>query len=414
MNILMCNKFYFPRGGTERYLFSICKGLENLGHRILTFSMRNKNNLDSEFSGYFIEEIDLSKKLQVRDIFEFRKILNFIYSFPAKSKIEQLIKKYSPDVAHLHNIYHHISSSIIHPLKKNNIATVMTLHDYNLICPNYSLFSGLKLCERCKKTNFYEAVINKCVKNSRLASLLACFEMYFCRISRIYENQIDMFIAPSRFLQNKYIEFGIDRKKIVFLPHAIDLKHFSPHFEPGQYILYFGDIQYRKGVHLLLTIAKHFKHVPLKIIGSGLQEKFMREVVSKDNLTNVEFLGYKSEENLAESIANALFVIVPSLWHEVAGLAIYEAFASGKCVVAAHRGGIPEIVRNDINGILFDPEDEQGLLAKIRELMDNQGRIEELGRNGFESIKSINDPTKHHQMLESIYADAIKKHKKGS
>lgn len=407
----MCNKFHFIRGGTERYLFDLSEGLKKLGHTVINFSTKDKRNFYSEHSDYFIEGSDFSKDLELDDIADARKALNFIYSFPARKNIECLIERYEPDVAHIHNIYHHISSSIIHSLRKKGIPIVMTVHDYKLICPNYTLFMNNKVCERCKKYNYYNAIIYKCIKNSTLASILACFEMYFCKTLKIYENNIDLFIAPSKFIQNKLVDFGIDRERIFYLPYAINLNHFRANFEPGEYILYFGNIHFRKGVHQLLTVGKQFKHIPIKIIGEGPYKEALQQFISKYSLSNVELLGYRPIEELITFISRALLVIVPSLWYEVMGLSIYEAFASGKCVVASNIGAIPEIVKDDVNGVLFNPLDEQELLEKIEYLLNNPLKIKELGKNAFEMINEYNNPINHYQTLLSIYYNLLNKNK---
>lgn len=413
MKILMCHKFHFLSGGAERYLFDLREGLSKLGHTVIDFSTENTRNEYSVYSGYFVKGINFSKISLRKPLYNIKATLNFIYSLKAKKNIARLIDDFKPDVAHIHNIYHHLSISILDILRNKKIPVIMTLHDYKLICPNYSLFSNNEICERCKKYNYYNAIIYKCVKKSRLASILACLEMYFCKMLKIYENNIDVFIAPSRFIQNKLVDFGIDRKKIFYLPHAINLNLFEPNFEPGEYIVYFGNICYRKGTHLLLTVAKQFKHIPLKVIGEGPYKRVLQQQVSEYNLKNVELLGYKPVNELIDVVSKALLVVIPSLWYEVAGLTIYEAFALGKCVVASDIGGIPEIVKDGINGILFQPGDEQDLLEKIVYLLNNPHKIKELGRNGFKTINEHNNPASHYQTLVSIYNGVIDKHKSG-
>jgi hypothetical protein len=86
----------------------------------------------------------------------------------------------------------------------------MTLHDYKMICPNYTLFSNGAICERCKGHRYYEAVLQKCVKGSSLSAALCAVEAYTHRITGAYEKGIDAYIAPSQFMRRKMSEFGID------------------------------------------------------------------------------------------------------------------------------------------------------------------------------------------------------------
>jgi glycosyltransferase involved in cell wall biosynthesis len=410
MKILMCNKFHFIHGGAERYLFDISEELKKSRHTIIDFSTKDRRNFYSEYSDYFIEGSDFSENLKLVGIADIKQAINFIYSFPARRNIESLIGRYRPDIAHIHNIYHHLSSSIIHSLRKKSIPMVMTVHDYKLICPNYTLFAKNKICERCKRHNYYNAIKYKCIRNSALASILACFETYFCKILKIYESNIDLFITPSRFMQNKLVDFGMDKKKVFYLPYAINLSRFRVNFEPGEHILYFGNMHYRKGVQRLLTIAKQFKNIPIKIIGDGPYKKVVQQLVGDHNLTNVELVEHKPINELIDFVSRALLVIMPSLWYEVAGLTIYESLASGKCVVASNIGAIPEIIKDGVNGVLFNPEDENDILKKIGYLLDSPERIKELGRNGLEMINRYNNLGRHCQTLIEIYDDVINRY----
>jgi glycosyltransferase involved in cell wall biosynthesis len=407
MKILMCHKFLFPLGGAERYLLDLREGLARLGHTVIDFSTHNIHNPGSEYSDFFVRGWNFSEILSRRQYYNVKAALNFIYSLEAKDNIERLINKYTPDIAHIHNIYHHISPSILPVLRKNKIPVVMTLHDYKLVCPNYSLFTANLPCERCKSGNYFNTVIHKCLNNSYPASFLGCLEMYFAKIFKLYENNVDLFIAPSVFVKNKFIDFGIDKRKIYYLPYAIDLAGFNPNFDHGKYILYIGNLYAKKGVETLLMSAKYLKGISIKIIGEGPQRCELESFSRRERLTNVEFLGYRSKKDLAGFIRDALFTVVPSRWYEVSGLIIYESFASGKCVVASNIGGLPELVDDGLNGLLFRPGDFNDLVEKIRYLINNPMRIRELGRNAYEKICQINRPEAHCQNLLNTYNQLI-------
>lgn len=410
MKILMCHKFHFLAGGAERYLFDLRKGLSKLGHTVIDFSTQNVRNEYSDYSGYFVKGINFSEISTRRPIYNIKAALNFIYSFEAKENIERLIDDFKPDVAHIHNIYHHLSASVLDILRKRRIPIIMTLHDYKLACPNYSLFIQGMPCERCKHKKYFNAIIHKCLKDSYMASILACLEMYFCNTFKIYENNVDLFIAPSIFTKNKMIDFGIDAKKIHHLPYVIDLECFMPDFENGKYILYFGSLSHKKGVQTLLKSATYLKNLPIKIIGDGPQRAELEQLAHKERLLNVEFLGYKQGDELARFIRDAIFVVVPSEWYEVSGLNIYESFASGKCVIGADTGGIPELIEDGYTGLLFRSGDPNDLVRKIFYLTQHPQRIEEWGRNAYRKIHNLNNPLSHYQELLNIYDNPISKY----
>jgi glycosyltransferase involved in cell wall biosynthesis len=401
MKILMCNKFHYPAGGAEVYLFDLCAGLGDLGHTVINFSTQNPRNLPSPYGGYFVKPADLSS---------IGSAAKFIYSRASAESIARLIDKYHPDIAHIHNIYHQISPSILKVLAKNKIPAVMTLHDYKLICPNYSLFTGGKPCERCRGGKYYNAVRYKCFKSSFLKSSLAVLEMYFSKLLKIYEENIALFIAPSRFLKDKLVSFGLDASKVIYLPQAINLESFKPDLAPGRYILYSGGLSIKKGVKLFLESLQNLSAAPaVKIAGDGPLSRELPSLISKLGLKNVELLGFKSREELSRIIRGSLFVAVPSLWPEVAGLSIYEAFSCGKCVIASDRGGIPELVEDNVNGLLFDPAEPGSLKAKISWLIGHPAKMVEFGRNGLEKVSKINNGKAHYERLAQLYSGLLSK-----
>jgi len=394
MNILMCNKFNFIKGGAERYLFDLKSGLRRLGHSVIDFSVLSPRNEYSEYSAYFVKEKAFSSPIAA---------LDFIYSFEASRKIGFLIDKFKPDVAHIHNIYHQISSSILYTLRRKKVPVVMTLHDYKLICPNYSLFSGGNFCQKCKSGGYYNAFARKCLKNSYMASFLVCLEMYITKLFKVYESSVALFIAPSKFMLNKAVEFGIDKRKISYLPYAIDLEQFSPGALNGGYILYFGDISEKKGVASILDCARQFPGTAIKIAGDGSDKDKYEHYCSDHGLKNVEFLGYKTRPELIPVIRGALFVVVPSKWPEVCGLVIYESFSCGKCVIASNIGGIPEFVEDKSTGLLFQPENQRDYLDKVDYLLRYPEERRRLGDNAREKIAYFNNRSRHYQELIKIY-----------
>lgn len=408
----MCNKFNFLSGGAETYLFDLCRGLSDLGHTVINFSTKDRRNIPSAYINYFVKAPDLSASFKNNPVNNIKSAFNFIYSVASARNIERLINEHRPDIAHIHNIYHHISSSILHTLRKKNMPVVMTLHDYKLICPNYSLFRSGEICEECKGYKYYNAIRYKCLQGSYLKSALTCLEMYFCKLLRIYENNVDIFIAPSIFMQQKTISFGINPKKICYLPYAINLDGFEPNFAADGYILYFGDISAKKGVRFFLDNIKHIsKKVKIKVVGDGPLRGRLSDLIREEGLENVELLGHMPRGKLVNFIRNCLFVVVPSLWPEVVGLNIYEAFACGKCVIASNRGGIPELIENGVNGLLFDPSRPGELKDKVQYLINNPQIGVKFGRNGFEKISKFNNRESHISKLLEIYSKQIESHR---
>jgi glycosyltransferase involved in cell wall biosynthesis len=211
-------------------------------------------------------------------------------------------------------------------------------------------------------------------------------------------------------LKDKLVSFGLDASKVIYLPQAINLESFKPDLAPGRYILYSGGLSIKKGVKLFLESLQNLSAAPaVKIAGDGPLSRELPSLISKLGLKNGALLGFKSREELSRIIRGSLFVAVPSLWPEVAGLSIYEAFSCGKCVIASDRGGIPELVEDNVNGLLFDPAEPGSLKAKISWLIGHPAKMVEFGRNGLEKVSKINNGKAHYERLAQLYSGLLSK-----
>ena len=215
MKILMINKFHYLRGGSERAVFDLMKLLEINGHQVINFSMRDKKNVASKYDKFFIKNVNFEK-------FNVINIIKFFYNYEAVNKLKKLVEAEKPDIAHLHNIAHQISPAIISVLKKNNIPIAQTLHDYKLICPNSRLFSQGKICEKCQSGKYYNCFFGKCAHDSWVKSFLGMSEAYLNNSLFKYYNKINIFIAPSRFMKDVCVKFGLPENKIKVIYNFIE------------------------------------------------------------------------------------------------------------------------------------------------------------------------------------------------
>ena len=122
MKILMVNKFFFVKGGSETYYFSLKKLLESKGHSVIDFSMQDDRNFPSEYSKYFVSGVYYNKPLGIKK--KIKAGVNIIYSLEAKKKFEQLILDTKPDIIHLHIFQHQLSPSIVDVIKNYNLPAV--------------------------------------------------------------------------------------------------------------------------------------------------------------------------------------------------------------------------------------------------------------------------------------------------
>jgi len=349
-----------------------------------SFAMHHPNNENSPWSEYFVDELEFGHAYNIS-----QKVImagKVIYSLEARNNLGKLIDKFRPDIAHAHCIYHHLSPSILSLLHDNGIPTVMTAHDLKLACPAYKMLNSNGICEKCKHGNLLHLVKNRCIHNSLSISTLIAIESAFHKLSGLYSKNLDKFITPSLFFREKLIQWGWPEEKLVYIPNFLNSSNYTPNYNPGNYFLYFGRLAPEKGVDTLIR-ATALAGVKLKIAGTGPYEDRLRSI-SAENGADVTFLGYCSGDTLWELIRSCRAVVLPSQWYENAPISILEAYASGKPVLGAQIGGIPEMINENTTGFLYtsgDVNELSNLLDKINRLSVSD--IQALGREARSHVE---------------------------
>jgi glycosyltransferase involved in cell wall biosynthesis len=413
MKILMIDKYYFVKGGAERYLFELTEVLQANGHTVVPFGMKHPDNFATEFEPHFADNIDYTLDSAWQKAVHFFTISGrMIYSLHARRQLETLVAQERPDIAHVHMIDHQLSPSILHALKKYKVPVIQTVHQYKLVCPNYRLYNPrtAQICEKCLSGNFYHPIFERCHKDSTAAGLLLAVESYLHRWTKIYERNIDIFHVPSRFMGEKMRQAGVGRGKIRHCPYSIKMDKFTPNYKSGGYALYFGRLSDEKGLLTLLHAMRNLPDVPLRVVGDGPQEQELKNFVGRYEMDNIFFLGKKSGAELARLVQEANSVVVPSEWYDNSPLVIYESMAYGKPVIAARMGGMPELIREGETGLLFDAGNVDQLTEKIRFLWDQPKLAEQYGRAARANAEQEFDPAAHYEIIHDWYRELIAAH----
>jgi len=360
--LLSVNNYYYPRGGAETVFLEHNHMFERLGWKVVPFAMRHERNLPSAWSEYFVDEIEFGASYSVAE--KLVRIPRVIYSLQARQRLGRLLEAVAPDVCHAHNIYHHISPSILGLLKRRHIPVVLTLHDLKIACPAYQMLARDGVCERCRGGHIYNVVRHRCIKDSTALSAVVMAEAVVQRVLRTYTQCVDRFVVPSRFYAEKLAEWGFAPDRFRHVPNFVDVAGLSPNFAPGERYVYFGRLAREKGLHTLIRAAAASRS-RLAIAGTGPELASLQELTRATH-ADVEFLGHLSGTALHAAVRNARAVVIPSEWYENAPMSVLEAYALGKPVIGARIGGIPELVRDGATGFLFESGDVESLAATLR------------------------------------------------
>ncbi len=370
------------------------------GHTIVDFSMEDGRNLSSPYAEFFVPNTSydssggVAKKIQ--------QAVSFIHSSVAVRKLEALLVQEKPQIAHLHNIYHQLTPSIIPLLKRYGVKVVLTLHDCKLVCPSYLALHNDRICNACVGGKFSKAFTVNC-QNSKVRSLLLSVEALFHKWRKSYDG-VDLFLAPSQFLADLTTQ-RISKDKIKVLHNGIDVSLYQPNYNDGGYCLYFGRLSREKGVQTLLKAhGEMVSHFPLKVVGTGslaeeLQKRYMK----------VDFLGYQSGQALIDVIAGAAFIVVPSEWYENCSMVVLESMALGKPVIGSRIGGIPEQIEDGKTGFLFEMGNVTELAEKMETLVNDSVLRKEMGREARRKLEEQYSLAQHNKRLFEIYSALLDK-----
>jgi len=406
MNVLLVNKFLFPKGGSETVLYGEAGLLSAHGHRLASLAMNHPRTIPPPWPAAFVSPVVTDGHASPFEAL--RSAGRMLWSLEAKRRLDALIRGWKPDLAHLHNFHHQISPSILPLLKRRGVTTVVTLHDWKWVCPIYTCFSRGRACERCRGGRFYRCALRRCHRGSAARSLLAAAETTLHRSLLRLERRVDLFIAPSLFMKRKLRDMGL-RAPIAHLPHFIDAALYRPSLEPPREasFIYFGRLAPEKGLGSLLRAANGLPW-PLVMAGDGPMRPELEQAAAALPAGRLTLHPHLGRDGLAEAVRRASFAVLPSEWYENAPLSILEAFALGKPVVASRIGGIPELVQDGETGLLVEPGDVEGLRRAVSGLASDPARAAEMGRRARRFVEERLNPEDHYHRLMAAYERAGK------
>lgn len=398
MKVLLVNKFLYPKGGAETYVFQLGGILTAHGHAVQYFGLDNEKNIVGNNAGAYVSNIDFNAGVRRNLAAPFR----IIYSVEARKKIRQALTDFEPDIVHLNNIQFHLTPSIILEIEKyrqrtgRNVRIIYTAHDYQLICPSHGLFdTEIKICEKCLAGNYTYCFRTKCMKNSIVKSLLATFDAYWWKYSKAYY-YIDKIICPSYFLKRK-----LDTQKRFFEKTTVLHNFIEPQktakVEKENYVLEFGHLSRDKGTLTLLEVAKRMPNVRFVFAGYGEAVEDIKQI------SNAEYVGFQTGEALKQLIQKAKCSVYPSECYENCPFSVIESQMYLTPVIGSRMGGIPELVRGGETGLLFEAGNADDLEGKIRYLLETPGVLENYTDNCRRA--AFETPDTYYQKLLQIYGN---------
>jgi len=379
MKVLMVNKFLYPNGGSETYIFKLGEHLISNGHEVQYFGMEHEGRCVGNKVEAYTSDMDFHGGSKLSKL---TYPIKTIYSTEARKKIRLVLDDFKPDVVHLNNFNYQLTPSVILEVVKwrkqtgNKVKIVFTAHDYQLICPNHMMSNPQTkmICEKCVGQKFINCTKGKCIHGSTAKSIIGTMEaIYWNKINKAYR-YIDKIICCSYFMKTKMDTNPLFKDKTIALHNFIDKVEWK-NTDKKDYILYFGRFSEEKGIGTLMEVCKQLPEVKFIFAGSGPLENEINKI------DNVENVGFQKGEALEKLIREARFSIYPSAWYENCPFSVMESQMYGTPVLGANIGGIPELIRLNETGELFTSGNATELKEKIEKLWNDKELTDEYSNN---------------------------------
>jgi len=398
MKVCLINSFFEPfvMGGAEVYAQGLAEGLSKY-HQVMFITT-------CPYSGWSSVTGRVEQKGSIKVIRFFP--LNLYWVYYAQKQlwlralwhamqiwnphtywvIRGILKREKPDIVHSHTL-RALSYSVVSAIDSLGIPHIHTLHDYELLSPWGNLLRRGKIMEK-----------------------FGVLDLPYLVLMRHLTRNVKAVIGPSRFVLDWHLKYGFFRKARKYaIPNGLNLPH--AHNSSKDYeilnILFVGALSQHKGVHTLLDAftSLNESNVRLHVAGRGPLAQRVSHLASQDS--RIEYHGHVPQgEPLWKLYSEANLLVLPSIWLEILGLVAIEAFSFGTPVIGSAIGGIPEVVEDGYNGLLFKPGDVDDLSRTLKRVLSDIELLKRLGENARKSVQKYKLDT-HIESILKVYEEVL-------
>lgn len=375
MKICIISNLYPPYvlGGAEIIVEKLAKGLAKKNNEVIVITSSPDNTEHTEIRDsvkiYYLNKTRLYPVYHQTNVNGLLKPLWHVFDLwnnNIKKSIKKIVTKEKCDIIHINN-FKGLSLSCFSVGRDLNIPTVFESHDFSLICPRANLIKANNTL--CTNRNI---ICDNYVKIQR----------------KLLNDYVDLMISPSQFMIEKYKNNNFfNNTNCVKIPLGIDFesKKSLKTYDTID-ITYIGSLGKHKGVSTLITAFKKIKNsnIKLHLIGKGYDEEEFKQLAKNDD--RITFHGFVKNENINEFYELSNIIVVPSICYDNSPLVIYESLTTGTPIIGSDIGGIPELIKDGVNGLLFEPENDDDLNKKLLKLINDIELLKQMEDNAFNSI----------------------------
>lgn len=331
-----------------------------------------------------------------------------VWSNEAHRSLTRVLQSFRPDVVHLHNTFPLVSASALHACRAQRVPAVATVHNYRLVCPGGTLFRDGAVCLDCVGRVPLPSLRHRCYRDSAITTLPVAAALVAQR--RAWWTMLSAYVFLSSAQRDVFLRQGLPRERVFVKPNFVPS---SPgrRVQKEPVVVFAGRFAIEKGIDLLMEAWDRFlergnqRRLSLVIAGGGPMEATVTAWAAAR--PSVNCVGLLSRSDCAELVARARAVIVPSRTQETFGLTTVEAMAAAVPSLAPAHGSFPEIIRDGVDGVLYQPGDPGSLADALEELEREPGRLEALGRAAQTTYTTRFTPEANLSQLLAVYRFAI-------
>lgn len=414
------------RAGSELYTYYLSKELSKNHDLLLFFAISEDKKTGEVLKGHYDGLPYWALRKQYRSYSHYFHYRNRW----VEEKFGEILEHFKPDLIHFQHLID-LSLSLPSVAERRGIPSCLTLHDFWYLCPRTILLtSNLEICtthspKKCLaclqgEIEYYNTqgevrglwrTTKREVKRllnfrKKTIAFLNLALWRTCWIKKIFRD-VNIFIAPSQFILEKYVQSGLAREKVVFIKHGINkysLNEIKRTASPKVRFGFIGSIGVHKGIYLLIdAFNKITGDAELKIYG-GISPSVENELKKRIGNLDIHIMGELNEEDKGKAFSEIDVLVVPSLCYENNPLTINEAFLAKVPVITADIGGMAELVKDGEYGFTFPVGEVEKLAEKIQLFINNPELRDTLSSN----LPEVKDIETNSEEILTIYRRLLK------
>lgn len=386
--ILIVHNQYQLAGGEDTVAENEGNLLKANGHEVYYYIRTNKE----------IEKMNPVQKLLAG--------FGTFYSFKAYREISRLIKKHDIQIVHVHNTIPLISCSVYDAAKKNGCKIVQSIHNQRMLCPTGMMIRNEHICEDCVDKGLKCAVKYNCYRNSKLQSLLLSGAIAWNRKRGAYD-LVDAYLVTTKFNYNMLSKV-VPIDKIFYKPYYSDSEIWNLNDKKREYYIYISRVEYLKGIFVALKAFEKLPKQKLLVLGVGPGEEEAHRFVETHQLHNVEFLGFKSKQEMLKLLYHAKALVFPTQWYEGFPMTIVESMATGTPIIGSNIGNVGTIVKDGVNGLTFQYDNPNALKERINYFEKNPELARKLEEGAQREFIENHTFEKVYKITNDLYMSLLK------